>query len=204
MRLSGHHLLRKAAVLGVGIALVSSVAGVTATSASAEAVKGTMTITLKDDVAYLVTDDVWSGIGSARVGMEPAGSPYPGATLAFPLSFEDGWFKVYAKGGLALGPGGIPAMKPTVVQTPEEAKKKFARVYFTVGQASRLESPFYVKRFKEIGTDTEGFVLWKGQLYVSKDASVVKAWNELSGLKGGDRLKAGQHLGILRLEVKAR
>ena len=204
MTVFGGRLGRAVVAAAASMSVVFAGTVVSATSASAEEVTGSMTITLKSELAYLVTDDVWTAIKPGRVGIEPAGMPFPGPTVVFPLSFEDGWFKVFGKGGLALGPGSVEATKPVVTQTPSQSKKKFARVSFVVGNASRAESPFYIKNFKKIGTDTEGFTLWKGNLFFTKDASVAKTWNELSGLKGNQQLQAGQALGIIRIEIKPR
>lgn len=196
-------LLGKVAAVIASAALVS--AGAVAASGPVQAAKatGAITMTLKSDLGYLITEDHWVGVKPARAGIEPAGSPFPGPTVVFPVSFEDGFFKIRGKGELALGPGSIRAQKPLVSATPQQLAKGKARVSFLVGNGNTLMTPFHVRNFTKVGTDTEGFVTWSGTLLATKDKKTLRDFNGFSGLTGGKALKPGQVLGTIRTEVKA-
>lgn len=196
-------IMGRFAALAAGMALVSASAVAATAPAQAAKATGSITMTLESELAYIITDDHWMGVKPARVGIEPTGSPFPGPTVVFPVSFEDGFFKVRGKGGLALGPGSISAKRPMIGATPEQLARKTARVYLTVGNGNMVMSPFYVKGFEKVGTDTEGFVLWAGALHATKNKKVLRDFNGFSGLSGTKALKPGQELGTLRLEVKA-
>ena len=192
-----------ALVTGVALATASTVA-VSGPAHAAEAT-GSITMTLKSDLAYLITGDHWVGVKPARVGIEPSGSPYPGPTVVFPVRFEDGYFKVHGKGALALGPGSVLARQPVVSASPDELAKGKARVSFmAVGNGSMAMAPFYVKNFEKVGTDTKGFTMWMGDLHATKNKRILRDFNGFSGLTGPKALKPGQVLGTIRVEVKAR
>lgn len=196
-------IMGKFAALVASVALVSASAVAVSAPAQAAKAKGAITITLDSDLAYIVTGQHWVGVKPARVGIEPAGTPFPGPTVRFPVSFEDGTFKVRGKGALALGPGSILARMPLVGATPEQLAKSQARVDFLVGNGSMPMTPFVVKNFEKVGTDTDGFTLWMGDLHATRDKKTLRDFNSFSGLSGGKALKPGQSLGILRLEIKS-
>lgn len=196
-------VMGKLAAVAASVALVSAAAVAGTAPAQAAKAKGAITMTLTSDLAYIVTDQHWVGVKPARVGIEPSGTPFPGPTVAIPISFEDGFFKIRGKGELALGPGSIQARKPLVSATPEQLAKGKARVSFLVGNGSMLMTPFHVKNFEKVGTDTEGFVLWSGDLHATKDRKTLRDFNGFSGLTGSKALKPGQALGTIRIEVKA-
>jgi hypothetical protein len=191
------------AALAASVALVSASAVATTAPAQAAKATGAITMTLKSDLAYIVTGEHWVGVTPARVGIEPSGSPFPGPTVVFPVSFEDGSFKVRGRGELALGPGSIRAQKPLVSATPKQLAKGNARVSFLVGNGNMLMAPFHVRNLEKVGTDTDGFVLWSGDLRATKDRKTLRDFNGFSGLTGSKALKPGQALGTLRIEVKA-
>ena len=192
-------------VVGVAATVALVAGGVIAGAGPAQAAKatGSITMTLKPGLTYLITDDHWVGVKPARTGIEPNGSPFPGPTVSFPISYEDGAFKIRGTGELALGDGSIRAQKPLVSATPEQLAKGKARVSFLVGNGNTLMVPFHVKKFIKVGTDTEGFVLWSGILHATKNKKTLRDFNGFSGLTGDQALKPGQTLGALRITVKA-
>ena len=196
-------LTNKLVAVAASVVLASGAVVAAAGSAQAAQATGAITMTLKPGLAYVITGDHWVGVKPARTGIEPAGSPFPGPTVTFPVSFEDGAFKVRGKGELALGPGSVSARKPLVSATPEQLAKGKAQVSFLVGNGNLLMVPFYVKNFEKVGTDTEGFVLWSGDLHATKDKKTLKDFNGFSGLTGNKALKPGQALGVINVEVKA-
>lgn len=196
-------LTTKLAAVAASIALASATVVTGAGVAQAAKVTGAITMSLKPSLTYIITGDHWVGVKPATSGIEPAGTPYPGPTVSFPVAFEDGAFKVRGAGQLALGPGSIRAQKPLVSATPQQLARGTAKVSFLVGNGNMLMAPFTVKNFEKVGTDTEGFVLWMGDLHATKDRRVLKDFNGFSGLTGKKALKPGQALGVLRVEVKA-
>ena len=196
-------IMTKTAALVASLALASGAILAGAGAAQAAKATGSITMTLKPGLAYVITGDHWVGVKPASTGIEPAGSPFPGPTVMFPVSFEDGAFKVRGKGELALGAGSIRAHMPLVSATPDQLAKGKAQVSFLVGNGNTLMVPFYVKNFEKIGTDTEGFVLWTGDLHATMDKKTLRDFNGFSGLTGSKALKPGQSLGILNVEVKA-
>ena len=196
--------ITKMAAIAATVALATGAVTVAGTGAAGAAqATGTITMTLKPGLAYVITGDHWVGVNPARTGIEPSGTPYPGPTVTFPVSFEDGAFKVRGKGELALGDGSIRAQKPLVSATPDQLAKGRAKVSFLIGNGNTLMVPFTVKNFEKVGTDTEGFVLWMGDLHATKDKKTLKDFNGFSGLTGKKALKPGQELGIIRVEVKS-
>lgn len=185
------------------VALASGAAIAATGPAHAAKATGSITMTLKPGLAYVITGDHWVGVKPARTGIEPAGTPFPGPTVTFPVSFEDGAFKVRGKGELALGPGSISARKPLVSATPDQLARGKAQVSFVVGNGNLLIVPFYVKNFEKVGTDTEGFVRWTGDLHATKDKKTLRDFNGFSGLTGNKALKPGQALGVINIDVKA-
>lgn len=192
-------------LLAIAASVVLSSGTVVAAAGPAQAAKatGSITMTLRPGLSYVITGDHWVGVKPARTGIEPAGSPYPGPTVTFPVSFEDGAFKVRGKGELALGPGSIRAHMPLVSATPNQLAKGKSRVSFLVGNGNTLMVPFYVDNFEKVGTNTEGYVLWTGDLHATKNKQTLKDFNGFSGLTGSKALKPGQKLGVLNVEVKA-
>lgn len=204
MRITGRFV-----AVAASLALVCGVTVAGTGPAQAAKATGTITITLHShsphhvDLAYMIKGQHWVGVKPARTGIEPAGTPFPGPTVVFPIAFEDGFFKIRGKGGLALGPGSIQARKPLVSATPEQLDKGKAQMSFLVGNGNMLMVPFVVKNFEKVGTDTEGFVLWAGDLHATTDRKTLRDFNGFSGLTGKKALTPGQALGMIRIEVKA-